>query len=62
MNLEIENAYHLITEKLEVWIETAIQMLPNFLIAILVIVIFVIIGKFGKKNKLSAFGQSNRQS
>lgn len=49
MNLEIENAYHLIIEKLEGWIETAIQMLPNFLIAILVIVIFVFIGKLGKK-------------
>lgn len=49
MDFNVENAYHLISEKLQAWMETGIKMLPNFLIAILVVVIFVFLGKLGKK-------------
>lgn len=48
MDFDIENAYKLITEKLEVWVETAIKMLPNFVLAILIVIVFVFLGKFIK--------------
>lgn len=55
MDFNIENAYDLVFEKLEIWLETIIKMLPNFLIAILVVVLFVFIGKFIKKMSYTLF-------
>ena len=41
----IENAYNIISEKIGNWIETAIAMLPNFIVAIVVIVLFYAISR-----------------
>lgn len=44
-NLDMNNAYDLIAGKLETWLSTAIEMLPNFALALLVLVVFYVIGK-----------------
>ena len=44
-NLTFENAYSLIAGKLEEWINTAIEMLPNLAMALLVLIIFFVLGK-----------------
>jgi small-conductance mechanosensitive channel len=56
-NINIENAYKLITEKLEIWAETAIKMLPNLAIAILVVIVFAFVAKFAKKGGYKLFGK-----
>ncbi len=45
----VNKAYDLVTEKLEVWLEMAVKMLPNLVISILILLAFVMIGKFLKK-------------
>ncbi len=49
VNFDLNKAYELVTEKLESWISTGVQMLPNFLVAVLVLVLFVLLGKLVKK-------------
>jgi small-conductance mechanosensitive channel len=39
-SMDISNAYKLIVNKIEEWISTAIAMLPNFIVALLVLVVF----------------------
>ncbi|MBO6523762.1 MAG: mechanosensitive ion channel family protein [Balneolaceae bacterium] len=47
--MEVQEAYKLVTEKLEVWLNTAVEMLPNLAIALLVITLFYVISKVVKK-------------
>lgn len=41
----VDNAYELVLEKVGVWVDTFITMLPNFVVAVLVIFLFYIISK-----------------
>lgn len=43
--MELDSAYELIMGKVEGWITTAIEMLPNLAIALLVLVVFYVLGK-----------------
>lgn len=45
-----EDAYNLLVNKLTNWLDTAIEMLPNFALALLVLIIFYAIGKLIKKS------------
>lgn len=45
MELQISDAISLITGKIETWIEQAIRILPNLVIAIVVAVLFVLVAK-----------------
>lgn len=49
INFDISKAYGLVTDKLETWLSTAVKMLPNLVVAILVLLAFVFIGKLLKK-------------
>lgn len=41
----LNGAYNLVADKLETWIETFIRMLPNLVIALLVLIVFYVLGK-----------------
>lgn len=43
--MEIENYYTIIVDKLTGWMEQLVEMLPNFILAILVLIAFVFVGK-----------------
>jgi small-conductance mechanosensitive channel len=43
--IEINEAYNLVTDKVETWIDTFIQMLPNLVVALIVLIVFYVIGK-----------------
>lgn len=43
--MDINEAYNLVTDKLETWIDTLIQMLPNLAVALIVLIVFYVIGK-----------------
>ena len=45
MNFEANNAVDLITGKLETWLEQLIKLLPNLVIAVVVLLLFVLIAK-----------------
>ena len=47
--MEIEKYYDIIVEKLIGWTEQIVKLLPNFVLAILVLISFVFIGKIIKK-------------
>lgn len=47
--MNIEDGYNLILEKLESWLSTTIEMLPNLAVALLVIIIFYVVSKVIKK-------------
>lgn len=47
--LNADKAYNLIAEKLESWMQTAIQLLPNFVVAVLVLVLFWLSAKLIKR-------------
>lgn len=44
-NLDVDKAYDLISGKLEAWLSSAIEMLPNLALALLVLILFYVIGK-----------------
>ncbi len=46
--MNVRNVYHTVTDKIQEWINTLIQMLPNIAVAIIVIVIFYLIAKLIK--------------
>ena len=46
--MEIKSIYELITGKLETWINTTIEMLPNLAVALLVVIVFYVIAKLIK--------------
>lgn len=62
MNINIENPISLISEKLEEWMATFIAMLPNIVVAILILVIFIFVAKAvrGLSNKLLGKISHNR--
>jgi small-conductance mechanosensitive channel len=43
--MEIESIYELITGKLETWLNTTIEMLPNLAVALLVVIVFYTLAK-----------------
>lgn len=43
--MDINEAYNLVADKLETWIDTLIQMLPNLALALVVLVVFYVLGK-----------------
>ena len=47
--MEIEKYYDIIVEKLIGWSEQIVKLLPNFILAILVLIAFVFVGKIIKK-------------
>ncbi len=47
--MNIKNVYHTITGKLQDWLNTLIQMLPNIAVAIVVLILFYIAAKLIKK-------------
>lgn len=49
MNIKISDGYEMIAGKLEGWIAALIKMLPNFAVAILILLVFVFIGKMLRK-------------
>jgi small-conductance mechanosensitive channel len=48
-DLTMNNAYNLVVGKLETWMSTAIEMLPNLALALLVLIVFYVIGKMLRK-------------
>lgn len=60
--MNIEDGYNLILDKLEGWINTAIEMLPNLAIAFLVVLVFYALSKLVKKyaGKLMLKATSNK--
>jgi len=44
-----EKLYSVLSEKLANWLTEAVAMLPNFVVAVVVLLIFVFIAKFGRK-------------
>lgn len=48
-NLDINNAYSLVSDKLEEWLNQGIKMLPNLVVAILVLLLFVLLAKLVRK-------------
>lgn len=49
MDISINEAYSQLVEKLQAWLNTAIEMLPNLAVAILVVAVFFVIGKLIRK-------------
>lgn len=47
--METENIYELISGKLEAWLTSAIEMLPNLVLALLVIIAFYVLAKVIRK-------------
>ncbi len=47
--MNLEEGYSLITEKLQEWLNTAIEMLPNLAVAILVLIVFYFIASLIKR-------------
>lgn len=47
--MNLEEGYNIITEKLQEWLNSAIEMLPNLAVAILVLIIFYFIASIIKK-------------
>lgn len=49
MKFNYNEALNLLIDKLETWYELAIKTIPNFIVAVIVLLIFVIIGKIVRK-------------
>lgn len=47
-NLDVNKAYDLVVGKLETWLSTAIEMLPNLVLALLILVVFYLLGRLLK--------------
>jgi len=48
-SLNMNEAYQLVTGKLESWLSTAIEMLPNLALAFLVLIVFYVLGRMLRK-------------
>lgn len=44
-NIDVDKAYDLVAGKLETWLSTAIEMLPNLAVALLVFIVFYLVGR-----------------
>jgi len=49
INFSFDKAYELVNGKLIEWLETAIKLLPNFVVAVLLLLAFVLLAKLTKK-------------
>lgn len=49
MDISIKEGYQQLVSKLQEWLNTAIEMLPNLVVAILILIIFFAIGKLVRK-------------
>ncbi|MEQ8908320.1 MAG: mechanosensitive ion channel [Vicingaceae bacterium] len=47
-DIDIQGAYHLITDKLENWLETLIAMLPNLALAVVILISFYFLARIVK--------------
>ncbi len=47
--MNVKNVYHTISDKLQEWLNTLIQMLPNIAVAIIIVVVFYLIARLVKK-------------
>ncbi|RFC53876.1 mechanosensitive ion channel family protein [Brumimicrobium aurantiacum] len=56
--MEITKYYNIIIEKLVDWSENLVEMLPNFILAILVLIAFVFIAKVAKNFSLKLIGKA----
>lgn len=45
MNIDLESPLKLVTDKLESWLQSLIEMLPNLVVAVIVVVIFYLLAK-----------------
>lgn len=45
-----EDAYNILVDKLSNWMDTAIEMLPNFALALIILIVFYAVGKIIKKS------------
>jgi small conductance mechanosensitive channel len=48
-SLNADKAYNLIVDKLDSWLQTAVQLLPNFTVAVLVLIVFWFLAKLVKR-------------
>lgn len=46
---QINDSYNIISGKVEAWITGFIEMLPNLVVALLILILFYVIGKFARK-------------
>ena len=54
---EINDAYGLIAGKVETWITGFIEMLPNLVVALIILIVFYVIGKFARKGVSNLLGR-----
>ena len=52
LHFNFTKAYDLVVDKVDTWIDTSIKMLPNLVVAIVVLLVFVVIGKVAKRGFL----------
>ena len=57
LNLDIKNGYDLVTGKVEEWINQAIAILPNMVVAVVIVLVFALIARFAKKIALKMMGK-----
>ncbi len=62
MDLNLENATELIGKKLEIWYELLVKNIPNFAVALLVLIVFVLLAKVTRNlvNRILKKSISNR--
>lgn len=46
---EINDAYGIVAGKVEAWITTFFEMLPNLVVALIILIVFYVLGKFARK-------------
>jgi len=56
--MEFDRPFEKITDKLEGWIEALFSMLPNMVIAILLLILFILLAKMSKRISFKLFGKA----
>jgi len=56
--MEFDRPFEKITDKLEGWIEALFSMLPNMVIAILLLILFILLAKMSKRISFKLFGRA----
>lgn len=54
---QINDAYGIVSDKVETWLTGFIEMLPNLVVALLVLIVFYVIGKFARKAVSNLLGK-----
>lgn len=57
LNIDIEKAYDLITNKIENWMTQSVEMLPNLALALLIVVLFYLLAKVVNKLTFKLFSR-----